>query len=330
MTWKPPSLKTARECCTICHGPCGPPTKSLRANHSCGISNLAKTVGVLLSRKFRGRQKVGPWLAEGVRACGDKVITLDAPKYGGIFSDVLIFYGFDGHRESEITRAFREYTAAGRPAVYVDLGYFRRRAVLGRYRDYHRFSVNGRHPGPYYRQRKHPHDRINEFGIKLSARQTSGNYILLAGMSKKCAEFEGFKFLEWERDAVRQIRLVTDRPIHYRPKPNKYNNYEQLKGTIHSPPTYGILSALSGAWATVSHHSNAGIDGICAGVPAFVSEGVCADVGSTDLAQIENPPFPSDEERKQWLADVAYCQWNGDEMRSGRYWRHLKDEGLVG
>lgn len=283
----------------------------------------------MLSRKFRGRQKIGPWLAEGVRAAGDKVKVVDSRDYREPFSDVLLFYGFDGSRNTAVYKAYRDYLRDGKRTVYVDLGYFRKRSTLGRYRDYHRFSIDGRHPTAYFQRVRHKSDRFNSFGINLSDRKLGGDYILLCGMSQKCAEFEGFTFLEWEKDAVRRIRQVTDRPILYRPKPNKFNRYQKLEGTVFAPPEKDITQALRGAWATVSHHSNAGIDGICAGIPAFVSEGVCAATGSTDLAQIENPPFPSPEERKQWLADIAYCQWNGDEMRDGSAWRHLKNEGLV-
>jgi hypothetical protein len=295
---------------------------------------MATSAGVLLSRKFRGRQKIGPSLADGIRTVGDKVKVIDSRDYRGPFSDILLFYGFDGSRDSEIYKAYCDYQREGRRCVYVDLGYFRQRASLGRYGDYHRFTVNGpdigygRHPTAYFQRTKHPSDRISQFGIRLEHRKKPGDYILLAGMSDKCARFEGFSFEQWERDAVAKIRQVTDRPIHYRPKPNKHNRYTPLPGTVFAPPTQDIGKALRGAWATVSHHSNAGIDGICLGIPAFCAEGVCLP-WSADLSQIETPLMPTDDERRQWLADIAYCQWNRAEMDSGAYWKHLKDEGLV-
>jgi hypothetical protein len=295
---------------------------------------MVATAGVLLSRKFRGRQKIGPSLADGIRAVGDKVKVVDSRDYRSPFSDVLLFYGFDGSRSSTIYKAYCDYQREGKTCVYTDLGYFRQRATLGRYGDYHRFTVSSpelgysRHPTAYFQRTKHPADRVSQFGIRLDRRKP-GEYILLCGMSQKCSVFEGFEFEQWEREAVAKIRSVTDRPIHYRPKPNKLNRYTSLPGTVFAPPTQDIGAALRGAWATVSHHSNAGIDGLCLGVPAFVAEGVCVPVGSTDLGLIENPPLPTDDERRQWLADIAYCQWNRAEMNSGAYWRHLKDEGLV-
>jgi hypothetical protein len=295
---------------------------------------MAITAGVLLSRKFRGRQKIGPSLANGVKAVGDKVTVLDSRDYRGPFSDVLLFYGFDGSRNTAIYKAYCDYKREGKRCVYVDLGYFRQRAALGRYGDYHRFTVSGpdigyrRHPTAYFQRVKHPADRISQFQIRLD-RCKPGKHILLCGMSQKCAEFEGFKFEQWERDAVSKIKQVTDRPIHYRPKPNKYNQYSPIPGTVFAPPVQGIGQALRGAWATVSHHSNAGIDGICQGIPAFCAEGVCSPVGNLELSRMEDPHLPTDDERRQWLADVAYTQWNRAEMDSGAYWKHLKDEGLV-
>lgn len=285
--------------------------------------------GILLSRKFRGREKIGPSLANGIKVVGDEAIKLYAPKYTRPFSDVLIFYGFDGSRNSEIYKAYKDYQRESKRCVYVDLGYFRNRATLGRYGDYHRFSVDGRHPTAYFQRVKHDEKRLRVLGVQLRARKERGSYILLCGMSEKCALFEGFDFLQWEKEAVKQIRAVTDRPIHFRGKPNKYNKYPRLDGTVPAPPILGINQALTGAWATVSHHSNAGIDGLCMGVPAFAAEGVCVPVGSTDLSKIEQPVLPSQDELHQWLCDVSYCQFKRSEMDDGTYWRHLKDEGLV-
>jgi hypothetical protein len=247
------------------------------------------------------------------------------------FSDVLLFYGFGGSRSSVASKAFEDYRRAGLKAIYVDLGYFNDRVRDGRY-GFHRFSINDRHPTAYFQNIKHKGDRFKVHGRSVEPWRPSGQNILLCGMSQKCAEFEGYAFEQWERAAIAKIRAVTDRPIVYRPKPRRRRDpqYPPIEGVGYSDPlTRKMGHELSNAWAVVSHHSNAGIDALLYGVPSFSDEGVASALGLSDLSLIEQPRIPSDDERRQFAADVAYCQFNRPEMRDGTAWRHFKDEGLV-
>lgn len=151
-------------------------------------------------------------------------------------------------------------------------------------------------------------------------------------MSEKAAGVVGLGYQEFEYAAVQQLRRVTDREICYRPKPAKLANYRGIKGTTMLPshyPMVDIVDALKEAFCVVSHHSNAGIDAIVNGVPCFQVDGIAAPMGLADLNKIETPKTPSDEERRQWANDVAYTQFNVQEMAAGVPWRHFKDEGLI-
>lgn len=292
---------------------------------------MAVTVAVIVSSKFRARTKVCPDLIAGVKAVGDKLITLRADEYRGVVSDVALFYGFDGSRQSRLAQAFEDYKREGKKAIYVDLGYFNDRTRDGRY-GFHRFAINDRHPTAYFQSVRHPSDRFSKTGRKVAPWRQPGKNILVCGMSKKCAEFEGYAFEQWERDAIVTLKATTDRPIVYRPKPRRRREPQcpPIEGAAYSDPLRtGIDAELRNAWAVVSHHSNAGIDALLAGVPSFSDEGVSTALGSTDLALIESPLMPSEELRRQFAYDVAYCQFNGAEMRDGTAWRHFKDEGLV-
>src|SRR5262245_42428696 len=103
------------------------------------------SVAVILSRKFRAREKVCPALVAGVRAVGDKCRQIWAEEYKEPISDVALFYGLDGSRQSNLHKALEDYRAVGGKAIYLDLPYFDNRALNGRY-EWHRFSINARHP----------------------------------------------------------------------------------------------------------------------------------------------------------------------------------------
>lgn len=302
---------------------------------------MALTVAVIVSAKYRAREKTCPALIEGVKASGDKVIGLASsdparrrtgfPIYTGIVSDVAIFYGFDGSRYSLLKKAFDDYKAAGKKAIYVDLGYFNNKAIHGRY-GYHRFAVNDRHPTAYFQNVKHSADRFKVHSRNIDPWNGRGRNILICGMSQKCAEFEGYRFEQWEREAIEKIQAVTDRPIIYRPKPRNKDErqYPPIEGVEYSDPSKVKIDAeLKNSWAVVSHHSNAGMDALLAGVPCFQDEGVGLALGRSNLALIEQPICPDDGERRQFAYDVAYCQFNRTEMHNGTAWRHFKDEGLV-
>lgn len=289
------------------------------------------SVLVLTSNKFRARKYVCPWIAHGIESCGDKVKRITADAYREPCSDVLVFYGFDGSRGSKIALAFEDYKAAGLTAVYIDLGYFKMREVYGRY-GYHRFSVNDRHPTAHVQLRKHPQDRADTVGVKVSKHMKQGENILLCGMSDKASAFDGAT--GWEQRAITEIRKHTDRPIIYRPKPQPRRKPQlpPIAGVGYSNPVYvpDIKTDLARSWAVVSHHSNAGLDALCVGVPCFQDEGVAGVLGLSDLSKIEQPHLPSYDERRQLMNDVCYTQWNCKlEFANGQAWRHFKDEGLV-
>ena len=75
--------------------------------------------------------------------------------------------------------------------------------------------------------------------------------------------------------------------------------------------------------AALGHGSNAAVESVILGTPVFVDRASAAAlVGLTDLKQIENPVYP---DRQQWLNNLAYNQWNEQELVDGTLWRMLGD-----
>lgn len=263
-------------------------------------------------------------MMRGIRRCGlDRVSLLLEHEYSGApVSDVAVFYGASGR----LREVMDDYINAGKKALYIDLGYWGRHHG-GRRQGYHKIVLNGRHPTPYYRRIKHSTDRWSKFGIKVQPwKSRPGGAVLIAGISAKGARFEGFEPMEWERAAIGSIRCVTDRPIIYRPKPT-CKEAMPIAGVGYSPPGEMLDVALSKTAVVVSHHSNTNIEAILSGVCSCTSEGVAVDQSQADLSRIED--FVKREDREQWVADIAYTQWNVAEMCAGKPWVWLKNEGLI-
>lgn len=269
-------------------------------------------------------QAVCQAFAQGIRKVGDKVRVLSSVGYRKPEGDIAIFYGL----ANRLWRVMKDYAAPPRrTAIYVDLGYWGRKDG-GRFNGYHKISVNDRHPTSYFQNRVHDGKRAAAFGIvpRPWRRPSHDAPIVIAGMGPKGARAENYSPGQWERTAIDEIRAVTRRPIIYRPKPN-WVEARPLPGSIFDPPDATPLDRqLENCHALVSHHSNAGVEALVAGVPIFTIEGVALPF-STALADIEKPQLA--EGREQWARDVAYCQWSVPEMAQGLPWRHLKDEGLV-
>lgn len=258
----------------------------------------------------------------GIRACGDQPIPCKDVSWRGPNARIGVFYGMAGGLKD----AIEAYKRAGGTAVYIDMGYWGRKSVISQLSGFHKVSVNARHPTAYFQAIAHPHDRIKTLGVVPKPWKKGGQHVLVAGMGGKGAPAEGFKPEEWERKAILELKKHTGLSIVYRPKPN-WKLAKPIPGTHFSPASDSIEDLLDECHAVVTHHSNVAVDGLVAGVPAFCWHGVASPMALKDLAMIGDPYRP--EGREQWLADIAYCQWNLEEMRSGATWRHLKNEGLI-
>lgn len=259
-------------------------------------------------------------MAAGIKACGDRVTITPASSYREPAHDVAVFYGMAGG----LREVMADYVKAGKQAVYVDLGYWGREEG-GRRSGYHKVTVNARHPTAYLHQREHSMARFERFRLDILPWHR-GKHILLAGFSAKHAIFDGYEPHAWERKVVAALRLHTDRPIVYRPKPSDRAAHP-LAGVLYSAPSQSLREVLANAHAVVTHHSNVGVDGLLAGVPVFTQEGAALTMGLSDWAQIEQPVYP--DGRAWWAADVAHCQFSVAEMAAGVPWRHFKEEGLI-
>ena len=259
-------------------------------------------------------------MAEGINKVGDWFQIRLTTQFQEPDADVAVFYGFD----ESMRGIFKAYRAAGKPVVYVDLGYFGRREG-GRWTGYHKVSVNARHPTAYFQDVKHPGDRIAKFGIELKPFKR-GSHILLAGTSDKGAIVDGFEPEQWERETIALLKAHTSRKIVYRPKPS-WKGAKPIDGTVLSPRSIEVVDALYGCHAVVTHHSNVAVDGLILGVPSFCLDGVAKSLSLSDFTKIETPHHPQD--RQQFLNDLSYVQFSISEMREGVAWRHLKDENLI-
>ncbi|MBI3315359.1 MAG: hypothetical protein HYZ87_00055 [Candidatus Omnitrophica bacterium] len=212
--------------------------------------------------------------------------------------------------------------------IYFDKGYLRRGWGTENPEGYIRFVVNALHASDYFQEFPRPSDRWRKLKVQLSPPKKKGQNIIFAGCTEKFATFHNFNAVDYAKSVVDAIHKIINLPIIYRPKPGGRNTlgYNPVTNTTLSGNDRTIDQELKNAYALVTFSSNAAIDALIAGVPAFVlGPGMAKPVSNTDLAMLKNPYFPSEKERNQFFYDLAYCQWNGREIEKGVVWEDLKN-----
>lgn len=257
-------------------------------------------------------------MAEGIRLVGD-IAEATPREDDAVAADVAVFYGW---KRPDLAAAYRK---AGQSFVYLDLGYWHRKPSGDIWSGFHKVVVNARDPIAYFR-RGHSDRRLREFGIRTRPWRADGRHVVIAGMSGKAAPTYGLAAEEWERRAAKELRANTKRPLMYRPKPS-WAEAGRIDGCEHAGAQLQLEAVLSGAWALVTHHSNAAVDALVRGVPIFCEHGAPSLLSMRSLAEIDSPRLPDD--REAFLADLAWTQFSVAEMRAGFVWRHLRNEGLI-
>lgn len=249
-------------------------------------------------------------------------------------SQLAVVIGIKGHSK----RIFEEYRRGGRHCMLVDKSY------IGR-TEYVRLSVDGFQPA-YAHTARRPGDRWgkirDEFRIEPRPLRERGEYIIYAGSSQKyCDWHELGDATEFARGRCHAINKQThsEMLLMYRPKPSWVAGHPEdarpILNTSFSGPDVKLGVLLPRCQALITHGSNAAVEAVIAGVPAVViSKGACAAerVAESAIENVMLPRFPADQERLQWLADLAYLQFNVEELADGTAWEitapHTMKAGL--
>ena len=227
---------------------------------------------------------------------------------------------------------FHRMRAEGKQIIYFDKGYLRHRGKHGTW-EYWRVAVNDHHPTAYVAEAKHTPRRWNQIAkrrlIVLRPWRAEDNVgpVIYAGSSDKYHDFVGLPDpTAYAAEIVREIKKRTNRPVIYRPKPS-WLEATPVSGAGFSSRNQTIEAMLPNSWCLVTNGSNSSFDAVLAGVPCIVlGKAVARSIFSNDLNELENPRIPTDDERDQWLANLAWCMFNETEMSEGLAWEAIRPQ----
>ncbi len=267
-------------------------------------------------------------LVSGFRHTDDQVEYCATSDYRGPreWSDLAVFVGVKS------ATIFEEHRVAKKLTMLIDKAYMDRA-------DSHRFSLGGFQPF-YLDDMQEPPQRMYQRGMRPHPRRntvviTDKWHVVYAGSSQKYCNFHSLGDCnDYSVDACAKINeALKDRmELIYRPKPSWWNN--GVKGKVIPPntrfsgPNESFRHVLQKCHAVVTHGSNAAVEALAFGVPVVLLSGKGVSpvysLAETDLSNILDPFWPTDVERTQVLANLAWCQFRLPEIASGFAWSNVK------
>ncbi len=207
----------------------------------------------------------------------------------------------------------------GRPFYYIDNGYM---GNLMKKKHFYRVVKNNIQHTKI--RPDMPNDRflslcqfapyMNYYGRKA----LQGGPILLVTPSEKPCQFYNLDKDTWLKETIAELKKHTDRPIVIREKGLRPDRIKEN--------TVAAQCARDRIYAVVTYQSMAALKAMHYGIPAFTMAPSCVDsVANRNLADIENPKYPSEAEFLNLLHYLSYCQYNLDEINRGVALRMIEE-----
>jgi hypothetical protein len=245
-----------------------------------------------------------PYINDFAKGCGASPVSTDDFIYEDSVEPIVL-------RGILKKKIIRQCWKDNRDFFYMDTGYFGNEVSKQNpngWKYYHRIVKNNLQ---HERIINRPSDRFARFGKKINPWKTSGTKILIACPDEKPCKFYDEDLDAWLEHTISKIKSNTDRPIEIRKREKN-----RMKRTVEKP----FLEALNDdVFALVTYNSNAAVESIFHGIPAFVTAPVHAakPVCRTDLKKIETPYYADNDLRHAWACHLAYGQFHINEIRSG-------------
>lgn len=244
--------------------------------------------------------RVEPFI-NGLKACGYKILQHPFDPAPG---DVLVIWNRYG-RFHELATGWE---AAGNTVIVAENGY------TGRAKDCRLYAMALNHHNGAGRWHVGTDDRSARLRQSLQPWREDGTDILIIAQ-RGIGEPGIGSPPGWHGEAARLLLHQTKRPIRVREHPGN------VRGP-HKPPEKPLHEDLKDVWAALTWGSGAAIKALMLGVPVFhaFDRWIGAPAAKHGLDDLENP-YRGD--RTQMLHQLAWAQWDVDEIRTGEPFRHL-------
>lgn len=274
--------------------------------------------------------------AEGVRASGGSVVSEWEHRYTPSRLAVILGWATTNTGGRNIVlrkQIIADQRRLGNHTMCIDASCWK---YLDDQGSYLRYSLNG----PFYDRAEYANRNSTDIkwqeisrtlGVTLQAHQHNVNgHILICMQRDGGFAMKTLSPMDWLQNKINEIRSVTQRAIHIRPHPGKYNmqDFRDYSGrdakrqniTVIDPGQSRLIDNLQNAHSAVFFNSSASVAAVCAGIPVFVDDSSCVSwtVANHDISKIESP---AEFKRQQWINDLAAAHWSDEDARQGRIYQ---------
>lgn len=174
--------------------------------------------------------------------------------------------------------------------------------------EYTRVTLNSAYANDYINLYNWPSNRWVKLGVNMKPWRTGKGKVLIVLPSERSASRAGLN-VSTDLDRIMAfLPNVTRRHIEIRPK-------------VQNRQRSNLAGEFKSTYALITWNSIAAVEAAIAGIPIFLlSSSVAQAVANRDLRFLENPRLP---DRQQWANNIAFHQWNRDELKGGHPWAFL-------
>jgi hypothetical protein len=212
------------------------------------------------------------------------------------------------------------YRSQNKPVIIVDVGALYRGNTW-------KISVNNINANGYYGHLENlDWDRPRKLCISLATQIQPTPYILIAAQHRQSLQVAGVDIETWISSQVKQIRTVTDRPIHIRPHPRcRLKPVRLPKDVEYEIPhritnTYDSFDMHFDCHAVVNYNSGPGIQAAISGTRPLVDSTSLAYPVSVSVEDIEKP---YNIDRDRWLTEICHTEYTLEEIAQGLWLKRI-------
>jgi hypothetical protein len=236
-------------------------------------------------------------------------------------ADVAVIWSALWHgRMANNETIYRHFRSQNKPVIIVDVGALYRGNTW-------KISVNNITADGYYgHQENLDWDRPRKLGISLATQIQPNPYILIAAQHRQSLQVADVNIETWIGDQIKEIRSVTDMPIHIRPHPRCKLKMNLLPQDVeYETPhkltnTYDNFDMHFDCHAVVNYNSGPGIQSAISGTRPIVNSTSLAYPVSVAIKDIEKP-YTID--RDQWLVEICHTEYTLEEISQGSWLKRI-------
>ena len=213
--------------------------------------------------------------------------------------DILLLWGVG----APVQAAAREtQLARGGRVIMLDMGY--QRDPLGRNRMF-RISLDAPHPQQWLDQT--PSNVLRGHWPLLEEEPVLGQYVLVVGMGPKSNQQYGMR--DWAKGKIQELEKsgISRTDMLHRPKPKR--PFFPVHGVAHDAIS-PMASLLRKSRLVVTHHSNAAVEAVIAGVPIDTEDGAAAWLRNKNWTYKNRKSFINRLSHWQYRPSEAGDAWN--------------------